>query len=275
MIEDLSDILFFAEDLADLSRSVIEAELARGYGVAIKGDGSPVTDVDRAVEAALRARIADRFPNHGIIGEEFENDAEEAEDLWVLDPIDGTKQFACGLPLYGTLIAFVRAGRPLVGVMDFPATRERWCGAAGRPATRNSRAVKVRDCAELSTAWVACGSPTRGSAAEIAAGLRLAKSGGQNVWGGGSYAFAQVASGRIDLAPDCGLDVHDYAAVVPILEGAGGLAVTWRGAPLTLTAGSQVLFLGDPRLKEAALSILEEAALPNEERREKPKKALG
>jgi len=261
MIEDLSDILFFAEDLADLSRSMIESELAQGFDLEIKADGSPVTSVDRAVEAALRERIAARFPQHGVIGEEFEDEAADAEEVWVLDPIDGTKQFATGLPLYGSLIAFARAGRPLVGVMDFPATRDRWRGAVGHPTTRNNRAVKVRDCTDLASAWIACGNPTRGGSAEAAACLGLAQRGRQSVWGGGSYAFAQVASGRIDLAPDCGLDAFDYAAVVPVLEGAGGLAVDWRGAPLTLTGGTQVLMLGDRRLKDPALALLEEAAL--------------
>jgi len=239
----------------------IEAALARGFAIDTKGDGSLVTEADRAVEAALRARIADRYPQHGMIGEEFGSEAAEAEAVWVLDPIDGTKQFTCGLPLYGTLIAFARAGRPLAGVMDFPATGDRWCGAAGHPATHNGRAVKVRNCAELAAAWVACGSPTRGTDAEVAANLRLAKSGRQNVWGSGSLAFAQVAAGRIDVAADRGLDIYDYAAVVPVLEAAGGAAVTWRGAPLTLTAGPQVLFLGDRRLMAPALSILQEAAL--------------
>lgn len=261
MIKDLSDILFFAEELADTSRSIVEAALTRGYSLETKDDGSPVTDVDRAVETALRERIAAHFPLHGVIGEEFENEAEDADEVWILDPIEGTKQFATGLPLYGTLIAYARGGRPLVGVMEYPMTRDRWCGAPERPTTRNGRKVKVRDCADIGSAWIACGNPTRNSAPEAAACMNLAKRGQQNVWGGGSYAFGRVASGMVDLAADHGLDVFDYAAVVPILEGAGGMAVTWRGKPLTLDAGSQVLLLGDCRLLTPALETLDGAAL--------------
>ncbi len=264
MTDDLSEVLAFAEELAEVSRAIVEAELRQGFEVEVKGDGSPVTRVDRAVETALRERIAARFPAHGVIGEEFANESAAAAEVWVLDPIDGTKQFVTGLPLYGTLIAFARAGRPLVGVMDFPATAERWCGAAGQATTRNGQKVSVRDCPALDRAWIACGNPTRGSQAECTATLKLARAGHNSVWGGGSYAFAQVASGRIDVAPDCGLDPFDYAALVPVLEGAGGLAVTWRGEALTLASGSQVLFLGDRRLLEPAVAILQDAAISQE-----------
>ena len=184
MTDELSDILAFADELADVSRQVIAAHLARGFEVEVKGDGSPVTEVDRAVETALRERIAERFPQHGVIGEEFEDEAGDGEAVWVLDPIDGTKQFATGLPLYGTLIAFARAERPLVGVMEFPATRDRWCGTEGRPSTRNGQEIGVRACAELAAAWIGCGNPTRGSKAEAAASMALARAGLNSVWGG-------------------------------------------------------------------------------------------
>ena len=260
MTDETSSILAFAEELADTARKIVQQHLRQGFETEIKGDGSPVTVVDRAVEKALRERIADRFPRHGVMGEEFADEGADGDEVWVIDPIDGTKQFSAGLPLYSTLIAFARARRPLVGVMEFPATRERWSGAEGNPSRLNGREISVRDCSSLDRAWIACGNPTRGTRAECAATMDLARAGLSSVWGAGSYGFAVVASGKVDVAPDCGLDPFDFAAMAPVLEGAGGVAVTWSGEPLSLDSGSQVLFLGDRRLLGPATRVLQTAA---------------
>ena len=253
---DLQDLAAFAETLADLSRATILARLEEATAAEIKPDGSPVTAVDRAVEQALRNRIAAAYPDHGVFGEEFPSLNPDAERVWVIDPIDGTKQFMAGLPLYASLIALAERGSFVLGVMDFPATAERWSGGRDLPATHNGKAVKARTCASLSRAMVCAGTPSRGSERQVAAILRLARSGLINVWGSSAYGFALVASGRIDLAIDCGLDAYDLAAAAAVVEAAGGLACDWQGNPLTLQSEGEILLAGDRRVLDEAVDLL-------------------
>ena len=215
-----------------------------------------MTPFDRQVEAALRQRIADRYPGHGIIGEEQGAAAANAEVVWVIDPIDGTKQFITGLPVYGTLIGLAVEGRFRYGVMDFPATAERCRGGPGFGALRNERPIRTRSCPALEAAIVAAGMPTRNVPAEREAAECLVRACRWAVWGAGSYAYTQVACGRIDLSVYRSCDVYDYAAAVPIIEAAGGFCCDWRGAPLTLDSGGNVLLLGERALAAPACALL-------------------
>ena len=251
------DLAAFAESLADLSRQIVRDALSTGFEHELKADGSPVTEVDKAVEAALRERIAASYPQHGIIGEEFGNDRSGAELVWVIDPIDGTRQFIAGLPLYGSLIALARDGRFVLGVMEFQASCDRWVGGQDLPATFNGRPVQARVCPALEQVSLAAGNPLRGSPEEQAGRMALARSCQTTNWDGSSYAFGLLASGRMDLAVDTGLDPFDYGAAVPVIEAAGGAACDWQGRPLTLESGSQVLLAGDPKLIDQARRLLE------------------
>ena len=154
--------------------------------------------------------IAERFPEHGIVGEEHGVSASEREHVWVLDPIDGTLAFLAGIPVFGTLIALARGGVPLVGVIDMPATGERWIGAEGVATTRNGEAVTVRPCADLSAALLSTSNPDFYSDAERPAFERLKAAARWTVYGGSCLAYAQLASGRIDVGVDTGLDAFDY-----------------------------------------------------------------
>ena len=205
-----------------------------------KPDASPVTIADREAEAAMRALIAARFPAHGIVGEEYGREREDAEFVLVLDPIDGTKSFISGVPLFGTLIALAHRGRPILGIIDQPISRERWIGAAGRPTTLNGAAVRCRACPALAAATVFATSPDMFRGADAAAFVRMAGAAKLVRFGADCYAYGLLALGCIDL----------------VIEAAGGITTDWQGRPLGLHAGSRVVCSGDRRVHEAALDLL-------------------
>ena len=253
---DLEAFADFAGQLADASRARLCATIGQAVPADAKGDGSPVTAIDRAVEAQLREMIAARYPNHGIVGEEHGATAPDSELVWVLDPIDGTLPFLAGIPVFGTLIALVRNQVPVIGVVDFPVTGERWIGAAGMPTRRNGEPVSVRSCDDLSTALLSTSNPDFYDAAEFRTFERLKATTRWTVYGGSCLAYAQIASGRIDVGIDVAFDPYDYLALVPVIEGAGGVITDWDGAALTLRSGSRIIAAGDPQAHADALGIL-------------------
>ena len=254
--DELEQLIRFAERLADASREILLSASAQRPRAEVKDDSSPVTTVDRAVEDRLRDMIAREYPDHGIVGEERGAAAPERDTVWVLDPIDGTLAFLAGIPVFGTLIALLRDGVPAIGVIDLPVTGARWVGCEGRPTTHNGEAVRARPCAELSTALLSTSNPDFYGDAEFEAFERLKSAARWTVYGGSCLAYAQIASGRIDLGIDTGLDPVDYCALVPVIRGAGGAITDWQGAALSLHSGSRVLAAGDPRAHARALEIL-------------------
>lgn len=204
----------------------------------------------------MRRLIAARFPDHGIIGEEFGREREDAEFVWVLDPIDGTKSFISGVPLFGTLIALARHGRPILGVIDQPILRERWIGAAGRPATFNGAPIRVRPCPVLAAATLFATSPDMFIGADREAFGRVAAASKLVRFGADCYAYGLLASGFVDLVIESSLKPYDFSAMLPIIEGAGGIASDWHGAALTVASDGRVVVAGDRRTHEAALALL-------------------
>ena len=202
----------------------------------------------------MRCVIADAFPDHGILGEEDGLQNPEASMRWVLDPIDGTRAFITGRATFGTLIALVHDGTPLLGIIDQPVTRERWIGVAGEP-TRFSGplggSVGTRACANLGVAELSCTSPDM--LGESAPAWRdLADAVARVSWGGDCYAYGLLALGQIDMIAECDLKIWDWAALVPIIEGAGGRVTDWSGTRLTERSDGHVLAVGDPaRLGDA------------------------
>jgi inositol-phosphate phosphatase/L-galactose 1-phosphate phosphatase/histidinol-phosphatase len=211
---------------------------------------------DRAAEAAMRRLINARFPEHGIIGEEYGREREDAEFVWVLDPIDGTKSFISGVPLFGTLIALARAGGPVLGIIDQAILRERWIGAAGWPTTFNGAAIRTRPCAALAAATVFSTSPDMFHGTDAAAHARVAAAAKLTRYGADCYAYGLLASGFIDLVIEASLKPYDFSAMLPVVEGAGGIASDWQGRPLTITSDGRVLVAGDKRTHEQALALL-------------------
>jgi inositol-phosphate phosphatase/L-galactose 1-phosphate phosphatase/histidinol-phosphatase len=251
-----ADRLALADELADAAGAVIRRYFRRKIAVDDKADASPVTVADREAEQAMRALIEARFPADGIFGEEFGTVREGAEWVWVLDPIDGTKSFISGIPLFGTLVALLHQGRPVLGIIDQPISRERWRGTAGRPSTHNGDPIRVRACPELAAASLFATSPDMFPGADAAAFARLKARVKLTRHGGDCYAYGLVASGFIDLVVEASLKPYDYCAMVPIIEGAGGVFTDWQGEPLGLASDGRVLAAGNRRLHAAALALL-------------------
>ena len=253
---EFDDFLTLAAELADAAGAAIRPYFRQKIAVEDKPDLSPVTAADRGAEAAMRRLIAARFPAHGIIGEEFGREREDAEFVWVLDPIDGTKSFISGVPLFGTLIALARNGLPMLGIIDQPISRERWAGAAGRQTTFNGAPVRCRPCASLAAATVFSTSPDMFKGADATAHGRIAAAAKLVRYGADCYAYGLLALGLVDFVIEASLKPYDFMAMVPIVEGAGGVATDWQGRPLDVSSDGRVLVAGDARAHQQALALL-------------------
>ncbi len=246
----------FAATLADASGPVLRRYFRQPYTVEAKADASPVTIADRESEQALRAAIEARYPHHGIRGEELGIARGEAEHLWVLDPIDGTRSFITGKALFVTLIGLVQRGRPIVGVIDQPISRERWVGAGGLGTTFNGQPAHTRETTDLGRAALYCTGPEWCRGEDVAAFQRLNAAVGMTQYSADAYAFGLLASGWIDLVVECGLEPHDFVATIAVIEGAGGVITDWDGAPLDCARKSNVLAAANPTLHRAAQAKL-------------------
>ena len=246
----------FAVALADRARAVMALRRARPADVEIKPDSSYVTDTDREIERELRIMIAARFPAHGILGEEYGPENASAEHVWSLDPIDGTAAYVAGLPVFGTLVALLHGGTPVVGIIDHPVTDDRWIGAIGRPTTWNGAVVRTRRCATLARAMLSASNPDFFSPAERPRFERLRAATQWRIYGGSCYSYGLLAAGRTDVAVDSGLSIHDYAPYAPILAGAGGVITDWEGRPISIRTGRQILAAGDPERHAEALALV-------------------
>jgi inositol-phosphate phosphatase/L-galactose 1-phosphate phosphatase/histidinol-phosphatase len=204
----------------------------------------------------MRSLIEQRFPNHGILGEEFGRVRDDAEFVWTLDPIDGTKSFISGVPLFGTLIALTRASRPILGIIDQPISRERWVGMAGRATTLNGAAIRCRACAGLPVATLFATTPDMFKDGDAAAFARVSAAVKLTRFGADCYAYGLLAAGFVDLVLEASLKPYDFCAMVPIVEGAGGVATDWQGAALGLASDGRILVAGDRHAHAAAMARL-------------------
>jgi myo-inositol-1(or 4)-monophosphatase len=254
------DFAAFVEELATVSGETIRPFFRTALGVenkSLSGGFDPVTAADRAAEAAMRALIKNTFPAHGILGEEFEAERPDAEYVWVLDPIDGTKSFICGLPAWGTLIALTRRGEPIYGMMHQPFTREQFTGdgsAASYRGPAGDRALRTRSCAGLSDAVLLTTSPLLMREDDRRAFRRVEESVQLSRYGGDCYAYCMLAAGHVDLVIETGLKPYDVLPLIPIIEGAGGIVTTWdNGRP---HAGGKIIAAGDKRAHAQAMDVL-------------------
>lgn len=253
----MQELITLANRLADTAGDVIRGYFRQDFTIETKSDASPVTVADRTAEERMRALIEEVRPQDGILGEEFGPKGSESGLTWVFDPIDGTKSFISGRPTFGTLIALWDGeDKPLIGIIDQPVLKERWIGIAGQPTTFCGKVVKTRPCGSLRESVAAATTPVMFADH----GAALEKSCKSMVWGGDCYAYGALANGWLDMVAESDLGTYDYAAMPPIIEGAGGTICGWDGEPLRLKreGKSSVLALGDARLRDMALNLLGE-----------------
>lgn len=251
-----SEYIELANRMADVAGAVVLSYFRKKVDVEDKKDSSPVTIADRQSEAIMRELIAQHAPDHGILGEEYGPENIDAEWVWVLDPIDGTKAFITGKPSFGILIALLHFGKPVLGVIDQPVTAERWVGASGRPTTLNGERVLCRPCDDLGKAALYATTPDMFHDADIASWERLKKAIKLTRYGADCYAAGLLASGFVDLMVEASLQPYDYLALVPVIEGAGGVITDWQGGRLGLESDGRIIAAGDARAHQAALKLL-------------------
>ncbi|HWX47891.1 MAG TPA: histidinol-phosphatase [Roseomonas sp.] len=252
-------LLAAAEAAADAAGAVIRPLFRSPLLVEAKGDASPVTEADRAAERTIRALLAERFPDHGVIGEEYGAERADADYVWVIDPIDGTRAFVTGRPLFGSLIGLLHQGRPVLGLIDQPVTGERWIGLEGEALTFRGPmggTPRTRPCARLAEAELSCTSHEMFSAEDAPRFARVRAAARRVTWGGDCYAYGLLALGLVDVVVESDLKPWDWAALVPVIEAAGGAMTDWQGNPLRLGAAGQVIAVGDRALLPEVCGLL-------------------
>jgi inositol-phosphate phosphatase/L-galactose 1-phosphate phosphatase/histidinol-phosphatase len=244
--------------LAQAAGAAIRPYFRSGLESERKDDASPVTVADRAAEEAMRRILKAEVPRDGVIGEEFGTEEGGSGRTWVLDPIDGTVSFLAGRPIFGTLIALLVDGWPVLGVIDQPILGERWIGVSGRPTTFNGTPVRTRACRSLDQMTLATTGPQYFDDHEGAHFMALAAKTDHKrmMMGGDCYNYGLLASGHLDLVCEAGLKLHDWAALVPVVEGAGGTMCDWNGDPLHAGSDGHVLALGDPARLEDVIEAI-------------------
>lgn len=253
---DLDRFATLAFSLTEITRSVTMRYFRNDFATETKTDATPVTIADRECEERMRDAIRAAFPEHGIIGEEHGSDRPGANWVWVLDPIDGTKAFVSGRPLFGSLIALCRDGEPVLGIIDCPAVDDRWVGIEGRATTHNDMPCRTRPCARLEDALMYSTSPYMFGGDDDDAYQRLRARVKYPLFGGDCHNYGLAASGWVDLVVEAQMKVHDWAALVPIARGAGGLLTGWFGERLHFGSEGRVLMAGDERAHRAAVEAL-------------------
>ncbi|HWV96497.1 MAG TPA: histidinol-phosphatase [Xanthobacteraceae bacterium] len=254
------DFTAFIDRLATASGETILPFFRTSLGVEDKKSKQgfdPVTEADRGAEAVMRRMIKASFPEHGIVGEEFGNEREGADYVWVLDPIDGTKSFISGFPIWGTLIALMHRGAPVFGMMHQPYIGERFSGDNGSALYRSGngqRKLSVRRCESLSEATLFTTSPLLMNESDRVAFTRVQDHARLTRFGGDCYSYCMLAAGHVDLVIETELKPYDIAALIPIIAGAGGVITTWDGKPAQ--QGGRIVAAGDPRVHEQALKVL-------------------
>jgi inositol-phosphate phosphatase/L-galactose 1-phosphate phosphatase/histidinol-phosphatase len=255
--EETQRFIDLGNRLADTSQAILRGYYRRKVAILDKADESPVTQADRECESSLRKLISETFPTHGIIGEEFGTERGGADFVWVLDPLDGTRAFITGRPMFGTLIALLYQDKPIMGVIDMPILQDRWIGAKGQQTTLNGEACNVRGCTSLAAAYLSTVSPQAFPDAQAFGKFETVRHHVKSAtYGGDCYQYGMVATGFLDIVVEANLGIYDFLSLVPVIEGAGGVITDWQGQALTRTSGDKVLACGDSRIHQEALPLL-------------------
>lgn len=254
-----TEFLQFAHRLADAVAEIHLRGFRHEVPVDIKHDGTPVTGIDRAAEEAVRERVMRAYPEHGIIGEEYPPHRPEAEDVWVVDPLDGTRLYLSGKPEFALLLALCHHGRFVLGLMDHAALGDRWTGADGHGTVWNGRPVRTRRCAALEQAVMSRPGPNDHTLGRDGIMDRVTAAGRWTHWGLAPHDYGLLASGFLDLIVTAGPRLHDLAPLDPIIRNAGGAVRDWSGRTLDMDSGPLLVAAGDPALLERAQPMLDDS----------------
>ncbi|MFC4159335.1 inositol monophosphatase family protein [Chitinimonas lacunae] len=255
-----SSRIALAQRLAEAARAAILPHYRSRLDVIAKDDASPVTLADRGAEQAMRELIEAHLPQDGIIGEEYGKQREDAEWVWVLDPVDGTKSFICGRPTFVSLIGLLHRGVPVLGVIDQAVLDERWVGVTGRPTTFNGSPISTSQADTLALSRLGSTGPEYFTVAGSASLAALVRQTRFMQWGGDGYLYGQLAFGGLELVVEEGLKLHDFAALIPVIEGAGGVMTDWEGGRLDANSAGRVLAVANRTLHAQAVAALRGAA---------------
>ena len=256
-----ADVLAFARSLADAARPIVAGAFRKSIAVDTKLDRTPVTEADRAAEHAMRAMIEQIRPQDGFFGEETGRKPSSSGLTWIVDPIDGTKAFICGKPIFGTLIALMEGDTPILGIIDQPVLNERWVGTRGLPTLLNGQPCQASTCRSLEGARLQTTGPGNLAPAEWTRFQALSKQCAITGYGGDCYNYALLACGFVDVVAEANLKPYDYAALIPVIEGAGGVVTGWAGQAVGIAGhDGTILAAATPELHKAALAVLAEPA---------------
>lgn len=253
---DIAEYLDFANAMADKARQIALQYYRKGKHQWKKSDDTWVTEADCKIEEMARSMVSDKYPNHGFFGEEFGDSDCQTSLKWCLDPIDGTMPFVYGLPTFGVLISLTQNGQSIVGIIESPALKERWCGAKNENSTWQGQACRTNSKQSLSTAVVLATSPDMFTVAELEMFNRISKKAKERRFGADCYAYGLLASGWVDVVMESDMKPYDKMALVPVIEGAGGVISDWDGNRLTLDSGPTVLAASNRFLHEECLQLI-------------------
>ncbi len=254
----LEDFIKIANDLADIARSISMKFFRQDFDMVLKESLSPlVTQADLEIEKSLREYLFNKFPNHGILGEEYENQQTQSEYLWVIDPIDGTSAFSCGKPTFSTLIALLQNGVPIIGIIEQAFLRERWLGVTGRRTTFNGENCNVGEVSKSGIVRMNCTTPFMFNETQWLKFIKLKQIGTTTSFGGDGYAYGLLANGYIDIIMEADLKIYDIAPMIPIITNAGGIITDWQGNEILFeTFKGTVLATRNKELHNKALRII-------------------
>ncbi|WP_243612733.1 inositol monophosphatase family protein [Shimia aestuarii] len=252
----LEEIGAIAEKISREASAIPMAHFRAALDIDAKADDSPVTVADRKTEAYIRDALQSAFPDHGIFGEEYGISGSLDGETWIIDPIDGTRSFITGSPLFGMLLGFLAEGRPKLGLVRMPALDETFVGLAGSGATLNGAAIHCRQTRTLSEAMIYLNEGERLAGMNPELFGRLCRSGHTRRMAYDCYPHALVAAGQIDAVVDCGLEPYDYLPLVGLIEAAGGVITDWQGRDLTLDSDGKVVTAATPELLQEMLELI-------------------
>ena len=252
----IKEFVSFANMLADNSSEIIMKYFRQSFDVENKNDNTPVTIADKESEKKIRELINTRYPNHGILGEEFKKKNEKSEFVWVIDPIDGTRSFIAGHKDFGTLIALLHNKKPILGIINCPAHQERWIGIENQPSTLNGKIIKTSNKQKLNDSYAFTSGLYFDDIIFKTSFDKIINQTKYHRFGGDCYMYGMLASGLIDIVFEDTLKVHDYMALIPVIKGAGGIVTDKYNKEISLNSDGSIIATANPKLHKEVFEAL-------------------